>query len=138
MLARKPEECDSLLIEALRRGDVEGAVALYEPTARFVVDSGQIAEGHSAIREVMQGYVSANAEFIVEKITASPSEDGDIALTSVKGRTRFTEPAGRVVTMAVESMEVVRRQPDGTWLFVLDYPNRDSWREVPDSPCPAS
>jgi hypothetical protein len=48
MPARKPEECDLLLIEALHRGDVGGAVALYEPTARFVLDSGQVVVGHAA------------------------------------------------------------------------------------------
>ena len=30
MPARKPEECDLLLIEAFHRGDLEAAVALYE------------------------------------------------------------------------------------------------------------
>ena len=41
MPAHKPEECDTLLVEALHRGDLEAAVALYEPNASFVQDSGQ-------------------------------------------------------------------------------------------------
>jgi hypothetical protein len=36
MPAHKPEECDILLIEAACRGDLEAAVALYEPNAIFV------------------------------------------------------------------------------------------------------
>jgi hypothetical protein len=36
MPARKPEECDLQLIEAMQKGDVEAAVALYEPNATFV------------------------------------------------------------------------------------------------------
>jgi hypothetical protein len=40
MPARKPEECDLLLIEAVQRGDLEAAVALYEPNASYVLDSG--------------------------------------------------------------------------------------------------
>lgn len=134
MPAHKPEECDLLLIEALNKGDVDTVVALYEPTARFVLDSGQVVMGHAAIREVMQGYVAAKAEFTIEKVTAIPSEEGNVALTSVKGRARVTEPDGRVVTMTAQSMEVVRRQSDGTWLFMIDNPNGANWKEVPDSP----
>ena len=134
MPAHKPEECDLLLIEALNKGDVDTVVALYEPTARFVLDSGQVVMGHAAIREVMQGYVAAKAKFTVEQVTAIPSEEGNVALTSVKGRARVTEPDGRVVTMTAQSMEVVRRQSDGTWLFMIDNPNGANWKEVPDSP----
>ena len=133
MPARKPEECDLLLLEALHKGDVDAAVALYEPTARFVLDSGQVVKGHSAIREVMQGYIAAKAEFTVEKITAIPGEDGTVALTSVKGHASVTGPDGKVVTMAAQSMEVVRRQPDGTWLFMIDNPNGANWSEMPES-----
>ena len=133
MPARKPEECDLLLIEALHKGDVDAAVALYEPTAKFVLDSGQVVTGHTAIREVMQGYVAAKAEFTVEKVTAILNEESNVALTSVKGRARVTEPDGKVVTMTAQSMEVVRRQSDGTWLFMIDNPNAANWQEVPES-----
>ena len=51
MPAWKPEECDILLLEAMNKGDVDTAVALYEPNARFVVDSGEVLTGRAAIRE---------------------------------------------------------------------------------------
>ena len=130
MPARKPEDCDLLLLEALHKGDVEAAVALYEPTAKFVLDSGQVVTGHAAIREVMQGYVAAKAKFSVEKVIAIPGEDDNIALTSLVGIVHLTEPAGKEVTMKGQSMEVVRRQPDGTWRFIIDNPNAAQWSEV--------
>ena len=59
MMARKPEECDLYLMEAMNRGDLEAAVALYEPTATLVQDpSGEIATGHPAIREVIGAYLA--------------------------------------------------------------------------------
>jgi hypothetical protein len=58
MPARKPEECDLLLVEALGKGDLEAALALYEPNASFVLDSGQVVTGLAAIREVMQGFLA--------------------------------------------------------------------------------
>jgi hypothetical protein len=40
MPARRPEECDLLLIEAMNKGDLETAAALYEQNATYVLDSG--------------------------------------------------------------------------------------------------
>lgn len=134
MPAHKPEECDLLLIKALNQGDVDTAVVLYEPTAKFVLDSGQVITGHAAIREVMQGYVAAKAQFTVEQVTAIPGAEDTVALTSIVGRVNLTEPDGRQVTMRGQSMEVVRRRPDGTWRFLIDNPNAANWREVPGSP----
>ena len=33
-----------------------------------------------------------------------------------------TGPDGKAVSMAGQSTEVVRRQPDGTWRYVVDNP----------------
>ena len=54
MPARKPEECDLLLIEAINKGDLDAAVALYEPKATFVLDSGEVITGQGAIREALR------------------------------------------------------------------------------------
>ena len=61
MPARKPEECDLLLMEAAHAGDVEAAVALYEPIAS-VQDSGEVVTRHAAIR----GLPCAEAPFHYE------------------------------------------------------------------------
>jgi ketosteroid isomerase-like protein len=66
MPARKPEECDMLLIEAVHKGDLEAAIALYEPNASYVLDSGQVITGRAAIREVFQGYLTLKPKFTME------------------------------------------------------------------------
>ena len=43
MSAHTPEECDRLFAEAFKAGDVEAILALYEPGAKFVPNSGQAA-----------------------------------------------------------------------------------------------
>ena len=78
MPAHKPEECDLLLFEALDRGDVDAAVALYEPNASYVLDSGQILTGRAAIREVAQSYVAFKPKFTVEVKAAIQSGSGDL------------------------------------------------------------
>ena len=61
MPAHKPEECDLLLFEALETGNLDAAIALYEPDAIFVVSPDQFITGHAAIREFMQDIIATNA-----------------------------------------------------------------------------
>lgn len=123
MQAHKPEECDLLLLKALEQGDLDAAVALYEPTANFVVSPDQVVSGHAAIREVMQGFIAAKATFNIDAVTAVPSADGSVAVTRVKGSSTSPGPDGKPVTRSMHSVEVVRKQPDGTWLFAIDDPS---------------
>ncbi len=121
MPARNPEECDSLLLEALTRGDLETAVALYEPNASFVQESGEVAVGRAAIREILRAYVAIKPKFTV-KSRSVLSQDGSLALTGLKWTATGIDPEGKPVTMSGNSTEVVRRQSDGSWMFVIDNP----------------
>ena len=125
MPAQKPEECDLLLLKALEQGDLDAAVAMYESNATFVVSTDQMVTGQAAIREVMQGFIAAKATFNVEAVTAVPSSDGSVAVTRVKGSSTSPGPDGQPVTTPLHSVEVVRKQPDGTWLFIIDDPSGD-------------
>lgn len=121
MPAHKPEECDLLLMEAVASGDLDAAVALYEPDATFVVSADQVVTGHAAIREVLQA-MAATATGTVEAVAVVPSADGSIAITRTKGSVTSPGPDGKSVTTSFHSVEVVRRQTDGTWRFVIDDP----------------
>lgn len=122
MPARKPEECDLLLIDAMHKGDLDAAVALYEPHATFVLDSGEIITGQAAIREVARGYIALKPTF-TQEVTALLSGEGDLALTSSTWSVTGTDAEGKPFTGKGKSMEVVRRQADGTWRFVIDNPH---------------
>jgi len=123
MPAYKPEECDLLLFKAMEKGgDLDAMVALYEPNATFVVSPDKVVTGHAAIREVLLGLMAAKATFSFDAVTAIPSADGTIAVTRVKGSTTSSGPEGKPVTTQFHSVEVVRKQPDGTWLIIIDDP----------------
>ena len=123
MPAHEPEEVDLLLQEAiLERGDLDAAVALYEPNAVFVVSPDQVVTGHAAIREVLKGMIAAEATGNIDAVTAVASADGSLAVTRTKGTMTRPGPDGKPVTMPFHSVEVVRKQPDGTWLFAIDDP----------------
>ncbi len=122
MPAYTPEECDLLLIEAMNKGDLDAMVALYEPNASFVLfDSGHVVTGRAAIREAFQDVLALQLKYTVE-VNVVPSAEGNLALTSTKFSATGKDTTGQAITMSGTTVEVVRRQPDGTWLFAIDNP----------------
>ena len=121
MPAHQPEECDRLLMQAVEDGDLNAAVDLYEPDATFVVSPDHVVIGQDGIREVLKG-MAATSTGHVDEVTVVQSADGSIAVTRTKGSVTTPGPDGEPVTIPFHSVEVVRKQPDGTWRFVIDDP----------------
>jgi uncharacterized protein (TIGR02246 family) len=109
--AREPEDITRLIVERVNARDAEGIAALYEPDAVLAFPPGEVTVGRDAIRSVYEQMLEANARFKPEAPLAT-LRLGDIALTS----TRASDEAGA-------RAQVVRRQPDGTWLRILDRPD---------------
>jgi uncharacterized protein (TIGR02246 family) len=115
MPAQAPAEIHALFLDAFNRGDLEALVALYEPGAVLVV-SGQVSVGHDAIREAYQHMLARRGQMQLETRSVVQSGVGLAVLHA--GWTL----SGSGSTARGISTEVVRRQPDGTWLFLIDEP----------------
>ncbi len=120
MKAQKPEDCDMLVAQFINAGDVESAVALYEPTATFVAEPGKPVSGHAAIREVMTAMMAGKPH--VEMSVPIVTQSGDLALLVSDYTVTTTDALGAKTTVSGRGTEVVRRQLDGTWLFIIDNP----------------
>ena len=121
MPARRPEEADLLIGEAINAGDLDAAVALYEPEASFVPARGQVITGTEAIREVMTGFIAMKPKLTIQ--VPKVVQVGDIALLYSEWSVTGTGPDGSAINLTGKGREVVRRQPDGTWRFIIDDPN---------------
>lgn len=108
--ARQPEDLARLFVERANAGDAEGLSLLYEPDAVLAFPPGEVTVGRDAIRAVFEKMLAAAPRFEVEEALPTARTD-DLALTS----TRPKDDAGA-------RAQVARRQPDGTWLRVLDRP----------------
>lgn len=109
--AFRPEDLTRLFVELGNAGDAEGLANLYEPDATVAFPPGQMTTGHDAIRALYEQMLAAKPHFRLE--TPLPTLlMGDIALTATPA---LDEAGARA--------QVVRRQPDGTWLRVLDRPD---------------
>jgi uncharacterized protein (TIGR02246 family) len=120
MPARTPEELPRLFAEAFSAHDLEAALALYEPGATLIPLPGQVATGTEAIREALDATLTLEPKFDLELNKAF--EASDIALLFSDWTLSTTDPAGNAVEMEGRTTDVARRQPDGSWLFVIDDP----------------
>ena len=121
MPAQTPEEVDRLFGEYVNAGNAEGLVALYERGATLLTDAGP-ATGHAAIREWLTGFLTMKPriEMNVEKVVEG---GGDVAAVYNNWKLAATGPDGAAIELSGKATEIVRRQADGTWLFVIDDPN---------------
>jgi len=117
-----PEDVDRLFGERVNAGDLEGVVALYEPTATLVRQDRTTATGTAAIRQELGGLMALKPQITmnVSRIVA----DGDgVAVMHDEWHLSGTGPDGKPVMLSGRASEVVRRQDDGTWRFVVDDPD---------------
>ena len=106
---------------AFNAGDLDGLMALYEPDAIVIPQLGaEPVKGTSAIRSALEGFLALKGK--VELETKHVVQHGDIALLRSAWRLKGTGPDGKTVEMAHGSAEVVRRQRDGSWRYVIDHP----------------
>jgi uncharacterized protein (TIGR02246 family) len=115
MPASTPQEIHVLFERAFNAGDVEAILALYEPGA-VLISAGQPVIGHDAIRRAYRVSLSTGARMKLD--TRSVIESGD-GLAVLHGAWSLGPPSS---THGL-STELVRRQPDGAWMFVIDNPD---------------
>ena len=120
MPATRPEQCDLMMCAAINAGNLDEAVALYEPNAALIPEVGKTVTGTAAIREALAGMIAMNADITVE--VPLVVESGDTALLHSQYVFKGTGPDGSPVNMEGKGVEIVRRQADGTWKFIIDNP----------------
>jgi len=120
MPAKTPEDTDRLFAEALNAAKLDDLVALYEPQATLMPSPGKLVTGAAAIREALAQFVAGKPKMsLTPKIVA---QSGDLAVVTANWQLAMTGPDGKPAKMTGQSVEVVRRQADGRWLFVIDLP----------------
>ena len=120
MIAKTPDEVDTLFAKALNAADLDALMSLYEADASLMPSPGNVVVGKVAVREALAGFLAAKPTITLNARTLSHT--GDLALVTAQWQLAMTDQEGKAVTMNGQSVEVLRRQTDGRWLFAIDFP----------------
>ena len=115
-----PKQVLESVVEGINTGNFDMLMALYEPKAAFATQPGNLAHGMPGIREALGGFVSMKGKLDLE--VTRVLEVGDLALVIGVWSFTGTGPDGEPVKLAAKNADVLRRQVDGSWRFVIDNP----------------
>jgi len=140
--ARTPTEIHERLGTGFLTNDLDALVSLYEDDAVWMPGPGEEPiRGINAIREAFARLMNFTILDGTMDATLCMERDG-LALTSCKWYFKTHAPDGSEIELRARGTELMRQQPDGSWLHLIDNPFNDvemrqpggSWTEVKESP----
>lgn len=117
----KLEDVHQKFAAALNAGNVDALTALYLPDAILAPAPGQTVRGRDQIRAALQQFVAAKPTIEI-KTTATFEAGNGLALMNGQWVMKGTGPDGKPFEMTGKSAEVLQKQPDGNWLYLIDNP----------------
>ena len=121
MSITSPEQMHGRFGKVANLGDAELLLSLYEPGATIAPPPGAPAATSEPAAEHIADLVAMRPRF-TKVTTTKVFESGDIALLCSEWEAVMTDPDGNEMPMVGRGTEVLRRQPDGNWLCVIDNP----------------
>ena len=114
MAAKSPEEICRLFRQYMAEGDLESLLSLYDRDVVFLNKDGVARKGREELREELAPFAAARArfDFDIRQVIRS----GDIALMHTRWNISWPQP------MSQHAIEVARRQPDGSWGWLIGDP----------------
>lgn len=123
MAASSPADLVQAIAEAISSGDLQGILGLYEAEATFVppgAPASDAVRGKEAAGRVFSQFLQMDPKLSVD--VKKVIESSGIALTIGDWNLTGTGPDGEV-NLSGTFADVMRRQADGTWLYVIDNPD---------------
>jgi len=119
-MVTRPEELYPALSEAYNAGDLEAVVSFYDPKAAVVIKPGRVTGSPVELRGALHHLLARGYRLNVDPRTFIPSDDVVLVqgTFTLSGRGEDGAPFERTSRFA----DVLRRQPDGRWLIVIDNP----------------
>jgi uncharacterized protein (TIGR02246 family) len=114
MSAKSPEEICRLFQQYMAEGDLDSILSVYDPEAVFLNQAGEVKQGEEGLRNELAPFAAAKAvfDFNIRQVIQA----GDIALMHTEWKISSPQQ------MSVYAIEVARRQPDGTWRWLIGDP----------------
>ena len=111
MPANSPEDICRLFQQSMAAGDLDAVLSVFDPEAVLVNPSGAVTQGRDGLRQELAPFAAMKTRvaFTIKQVIQS----GDIALMHTEWQVSSPLP------MSVYAIAVARRQPDGTWRWLI-------------------
>ncbi|WP_432562077.1 YybH family protein [Kineococcus sp. SYSU DK003] len=106
--------------------DLDGILAMFSAEASMIDQDRAVWTGKDAIRQQIAGTLASAGKMTIR--TRYAVACGDLALLSNDWTLQVGDGQASGTTC-----QVARRQPDGSWLFLIDYPFAADGPETPES-----
>jgi uncharacterized protein (TIGR02246 family) len=115
-----PEEVLDSIVEGINTGNLDSLMTLYEDEACFASQPGQLAKSPDTVRQSLRNFIhlKGKLDLKVKRVLQA----SDLALVTSEWTFSGTGSDGNPVNMAAKAADVLRRQADGSWRFVIDNP----------------
>ena len=115
-----PTRCSPRSSAGSNAGDLDALLGLYERDAAFAVQPGSLAHAPGS-RASLAGSIAMDGELDL-RVTRVLEVD-DLALVVGAWSFEGTDLGGAPVRLSADNADVLLRQADGTWRFVIDNPS---------------
>jgi uncharacterized protein (TIGR02246 family) len=114
MPANSPEDICRLFQQYMAAGDLDAVLSVFDPEAVLVNWSGEVKQGRDGLRGELAPFAAMQTRFAftIKQVIQS----GDIALMHTEWQVSFPQ------RVSVYAIEVARRQPAGTWRWLIGDP----------------
>jgi ketosteroid isomerase-like protein len=114
MPANSPEDICRLFQQYMAVGDLDAVLSVFDPEVVLVKQSGEVTQGRDGLRQELAPVAAMKTRlaFTIKQVVRS----GDIALMHTEWQVSFPLP------LSVYAIAVTRRQPDGTWRWLIGDP----------------
>jgi ketosteroid isomerase-like protein len=115
-----PADLLALLGRLMEARDVDAIMDIHEDGAAMVEWGGGVARGEEAIRQVYADFFATDPVLKVQALQIV--EAGGSAIILGDYTLDYTNANGKVISVKGKFGDMVRQQPDGSWLYLLDNP----------------
>jgi ketosteroid isomerase-like protein len=115
-----PKDLLDSQVKEFNRGNIDFLMKMYEMDACFASKPGQAVNDLDSIRRTLQDFIHMGAK--LEAIVRRVIQASDLALLITEWSINGNEPDGKPINFVGRGTVVLRRQPNGTWLMVIENP----------------
>jgi uncharacterized protein (TIGR02246 family) len=114
-LPKRAEDAHRTLAAAYNTGDLATVLNMYDTNGIIVAEPGNPVSGKEKFEAAVKAILAIKGT--MEISTVYCLQTGDIAV----GRSQWRITDGTEIKISAKGVEVMKRQPDGTWKVIIDH-----------------